>query len=460
MKQLLLVTMTLFTLTACSNNSEPAAFEQELEGSLTHVHGMGFNETGDRLLFGTHEGLKFSENGKWFETTKNMHDYMGFVAVDQGFYTSGHPGKQSDLPNPIGIQRSFDDGRSLESIDFEGESDIHFLAVGYYSHDIFIYNPDANSKLEAGYYLSENNGKTWTKLNGSNIKGNLFHVAIHPHESQYLAAATTDGIYFSKDKGKSFNLITNQSQGTAVYFNEDTLFYSTDNGQPSLVAYNWGTGKETNLNLPELKEDAPLFISQNPQSDEVLAIYTIKGSGFISTDGAKSWQMIINQETVEDVHDHDHSSNSADNTHQHHSSTGEVPDELENAENPTFETGSKAMIRTDHMPGMDGAEATISGAYHTTVYAVSYDPVNGGERVENHKWVVHEELLDAGTEPLAIGDTAVINTDHMPGMKGATATIDSVEETTVYMVDFIATDSGEEILNHKWVTEDELESLD
>ena len=40
-------------------------------------------------------------------------------------------------------------------------------------------------------------------------------------------------------------------------------------------------------------------------------------------------------------------------------------------------------------------------------------------------------------------------------MGGTTATIDSVEETTVYMVDFTL-ESGEEVTNHKWVTEEEL----
>ena len=44
----------------------------------------------------------------------------------------------------------------------------------------------------------------------------------------------------------------------------------------------------------------------------------------------------------------------------------------------------------------------------------------------------------------------------MEGMDGATATIDSAEETTVYMVDFTTTDTDEAVTNHKWVTESEL----
>ncbi len=139
-----------------------------------------------------------------------------------------------------------------------------------------------------------------------------------------------------------------------------------------------------------------------------------------------------------------------------HSGSGELPESLKAAENPKYEVGSKAIITDDHMPGMDGAEATIVGAYDTVVYALSYDPTNGGDRVENHKWVIHEELKDAGDEPLNPGDEAVINTDHMAGMKGAKAVIDSAVSTTVYMVDFTPTDGSDKVTNHQWVTEDEL----
>ena len=41
-------------------------------------------------------------------------------------------------------------------------------------------------------------------------------------------------------------------------------------------------------------------------------------------------------------------------------------------------------------------------------------------------------------------------------MDGVTAKIDSAEQTTVYMVDFTPTTGGEEVKNHKWVTESEL----
>lgn len=159
-----------------------------------------------------------------------------------------------------------------------------------------------------------------------------------------------------------------------------------------------------------------------------------------------------NNAEEEESHDGGH----GDHSGMDMSGSGEVPEGLKEKENPTFEVGSTATITDAHMPGMEGAEATIVGAYETTVYSISYDPTDGGDRVEDHKWIIHEEVKDAQEEPYQVGDEVEVDADHMEGMQGATATIDSAEETTVYMVDFTLTDSGEEVTNHKWVTESEL----
>src|SRR5699024_6692096 len=124
------------------------------------------------------------------------------------------------------------------------------------------------------------------------------------------------------------------------------------------------------------------------------------------------------------------------------------------------EVGSQAIIESDHMPGMNGAEATIVGAYDTKVYTVSYTPTTGGEPVENHKWVIHEESEEEGDERFETGTEVTLNEDNMNGINCENTVIDSAEETTVYMIDFIATDSGEEVKNHKWVTESELSPVE
>jgi len=149
-----------------------------------------------------------------------------------------------------------------------------------------------------------------------------------------------------------------------------------------------------------------------------------------------------------------------DHSGMNHSSSGEVPEDLAVAATPSYPVGSEAVINANHMGGMNGAVATITGAYNTTVYEVSYTPTNGGEPVENHKWVIHEEIENAGEEPFQPGDEVVLNANHMPGMDGATATIDSAKDTTVYMVSYTDKQTGEEVNNHKWVTESELSPVE
>lgn len=165
-----------------------------------------------------------------------------------------------------------------------------------------------------------------------------------------------------------------------------------------------------------------------------------------------------NEEESNSTEEMDHSN--MEHAQMDHSSSGEVPEGLANAENPTYPVGSEAIINADHMGGMNGAKATITGAFDTTVYMVTYTPTTGGEPVEDHKWVIHEELEDAGEAAFNSGEEVVLNAEHMDGMDGAAATIDSAEQTTVYMVSYTDTETGEEVTHHKWVTESELSPVE
>lgn len=139
-----------------------------------------------------------------------------------------------------------------------------------------------------------------------------------------------------------------------------------------------------------------------------------------------------------------------------HDESGDIPKGLEPAENPTYELGESVVLEHGHMPGMEGAEAEIAGAFDTTAYEFSFDPENGGEREENHRWVIQEEIAETSEEPFEPGTEVTLEANHMEGMEGATATIDDAVTTTVYMVDYQPTDGGEVVHNHKWFTEEEL----
>ncbi|WP_026694444.1 YdhK family protein [Peribacillus kribbensis] len=142
--------------------------------------------------------------------------------------------------------------------------------------------------------------------------------------------------------------------------------------------------------------------------------------------------------------------------HMNHSGSAEVPAGLKKAVNPAYKPGSRVLVKADHMEGMKGSEATVSGAFDTTVYSVTYTPTTGGDPVKNHKWVIHEEIKGAGKEPFKSGDKVTLMADHMEGMKGAEAEIDTAQKTTVYMIDYTPTTGGKKVKNHKWVIEREL----
>ncbi|MCP3424459.1 YdhK family protein [Rothia sp. AR01] len=133
---------------------------------------------------------------------------------------------------------------------------------------------------------------------------------------------------------------------------------------------------------------------------------------------------------------------------------GPVPEGMTPAADPEYPVGSEVTLAADHMEGMDGAPATIVGAYDTYAYSVDYAPTTGGDRVEDHRWVVQEELTGAGPDRLADGAEVTLEAGHMEGMEGAAATIASSTDETVYVVDYKA--DGMTMTNHRWVVESEI----
>lgn len=141
--------------------------------------------------------------------------------------------------------------------------------------------------------------------------------------------------------------------------------------------------------------------------------------------------------------------------HDHPQDGGPPPAGIDEAADPTYPVGTRVVLSADHMPGMDGATGVVSGAFDTTAYAVTYTPTTGGEPVEEHRWVVHEELVDPGEAPLPEDAEVTLGAEHMAGMEGAEATIDYATDQTVYMVDVEGTD-GSTMTNHKWLVESEM----
>ncbi|TQE92047.1 DUF1541 domain-containing protein [Ureibacillus sp. FSL K6-8385] len=137
-----------------------------------------------------------------------------------------------------------------------------------------------------------------------------------------------------------------------------------------------------------------------------------------------------------------------------HSTWGKIPEGLKEAKNPKFKVGDKVIINAAHDADMQGSEGTVVGAYESTVYSITYTSTTGVQE-ENKKWFVREEIEPLGEKTLNIGDRVIIEADREEGMKGAEGTIDTAEETVVYMVDYVNKD-GEKVENYQWLKESEL----
>lgn len=291
--------LTTVILTGCNNSTEQKK-EIPFSGELNHVHGMGYAGNNNGLYFAAHTGMKIYREGNWFTISDDFFDYMGFNAIDQGFYTSGHPSADSDMPNPLGIQKSLDGGKSLEHIAFEGETDFHAMAVGYISQDIFLLNPEANTEFDPGFYKLSREDEQWKPVNVAGLEGEVSALALHPTNSNIVAAATSTGIYVSEDGGEQFDLITKDNDsGTAVFFNESDLFYASYGENAMLTKYTVANEKEEKVNLPNLTQDEVAFISQNPTNKDEIGIYTMQGEVFLTKDNASTWMSLLDEGNVQ-----------------------------------------------------------------------------------------------------------------------------------------------------------------
>ncbi|WP_338421035.1 F510_1955 family glycosylhydrolase [Mesobacillus harenae] len=269
-------------------------FFESFTGKIDHIHGIGYVGNQNAPFYATHDGIKVYENGEWFKTKKENNDYMGFSPTAEGFYTSGHPGPGSDLPNPFGIKKSTDSGQTLQDIVLEGETDFHTMGAGYNNNTLFVLNPVKNSLMEANrFYHSEDGGKTWNEAKASGIEGEIINIAVHPDDSNVVAASGGEGVFLSENGGESFERVSNNVQGTAVYFSKDSLWYGGYSGDAMLIKRSLENGEEEEINLPEMNQDAVQYFAQNPQKEDELTFVSIKGKVYQTVNGASDWEIIV-----------------------------------------------------------------------------------------------------------------------------------------------------------------------
>ncbi len=279
----LLLIFSVLLLAACS--SPPSI-------NLMHIHGLGYSSDGKQVMLAGHDGLTFYENESWKQGVGEQRDYMGFNAVDNGFYSSGHPAENSNEKDPLGIVKSADYGKTIQLLDLYGIEDFHDMAVGYKTHAIYVYNLHPNPKMpSSGLYASTDDAKTWVGSEMKGFPGEPFAIAAHPTDPKVLALITKEGLWVSKDRGNHF-------ESRPVPFFVTGIAYGINGGlmlggQESIVL---NQDKGTIVKLPALDQnDAVQYLAQNPTKQDEIVFATYKRQVYISSDYGKSWKQIAKE---------------------------------------------------------------------------------------------------------------------------------------------------------------------
>lgn len=127
-----------------------------INGSVDHVHAAVMRD--GAVLLGTHSGLVTVDpaSGDAQAVGPARDDLMGLASDGSMLYASGHPGPDSDLPDPLGLLRSDDGGSTWISVTLLGEVDFHGLAASEQAV--------AGIGTEHGVMLSLDQGATWQDL--------------------------------------------------------------------------------------------------------------------------------------------------------------------------------------------------------------------------------------------------------------------------------------------------------
>lgn len=264
---------------------------------IEHIHGLGYPGNDEGLYVASHHGLKIFRNGEWLETADENHDYMGFQAVEDGFFASGHPAEGSDLKNPLGLVKSTDKGKTLDKIAFYGESDFHFLSASYQDNVLYLINEEPNSELERGVYVSKDRGGAWELVELNGLAANsLGMIAVHAEKGGTIAMSTREGVFVSNDYGKTMERAGDYQMVTAAAYSKGSLYIApVVNEEIKLIRLpieQGNAGEE--VTIPNLKYDNPItYIAADPEQEDRIAFITILNDLYESKDGGKTWNQIL-----------------------------------------------------------------------------------------------------------------------------------------------------------------------
>ena len=179
-----------------------------------HVHGLGVNPADGALFVATHTGLFRAAPGesRTRRVADRYQDTMGFeITGPDQFLGSGHPDLREDLPPFLGLIRSRDGGRSWRAVSLQGDVDFHVLEAR--GERVYGYGSDFRSR-QARFLTSEDGGRRWDRLDAPEP---LVSLAISPADSRRLVASGEQGVFASRDAGRSWSAVEAPASGLLAW---------------------------------------------------------------------------------------------------------------------------------------------------------------------------------------------------------------------------------------------------
>ncbi|WP_068163741.1 F510_1955 family glycosylhydrolase [Rhodococcus phenolicus] len=214
------LSVTTLTLAGCSSPDPtpprtPSVPTVQLTPELHHLHGLHINAQGT-VLAGTHTGLFAIEStGNTERVGDSDDDLMGLtgVAGTDTIVSSGHPGKSSSAPNPLGLRTSTDGGRNWTAQSLVGEVDFHALTTD----GTLLIGFDGTS----GLITSTDGGTTWAS-------GAALPAASLAITDTGVWAVTADGLQRSTDTATTFSAVPDAPALTLLAAGPDNSLWGVD----------------------------------------------------------------------------------------------------------------------------------------------------------------------------------------------------------------------------------------
>lgn len=191
---------------------------------IMDVHGLAVDPADGALYLAMHSGLARAAADATVFTSAGgpEQDLMGFsIAGPKRFVASGHPGPGQDLPNPIGLIRSSDRGRTWKQVSLTGEADFHLL--------------EASGSMVYGVYdrfvVSADGGASWKERE---LPGEVVDLAVDPRRPRRVAASTADGVAVSEDAGARWGRPVERPQSLLAWARDGALYAVSADGEVSV----------------------------------------------------------------------------------------------------------------------------------------------------------------------------------------------------------------------------------